>query len=138
MHGELEVAAPGSLRFVYVRPRYRVRAAPVPASRRSAEPAERRRSHAAILPAAILLGLGLWLGTVTLLVPAVFGLVLVAGSLALLGSRLNPLSVGFYLTTKPSGIAIGTVFLSGVALLAMAYVYYVRAWGPLLPRLPGL
>jgi hypothetical protein len=86
----------------------------------------------------VLLGLGLYLGTVTVLVPALLGLSLFFAGLSFLGSRLNPLSLGFYLTTKPSWSAIGVVFLVAVLLVAAAWEYLVHGWGPLVPVRLGL
>jgi hypothetical protein len=97
-----------------------------------------RRSHIAVVPAFILLGLGWFLAHYTIIFPAIFGFLLLSGALGLLGSRLNPLSTSFYLTTKPSWTAIGTVFLAGGILLWMTYEYYVHSWGPVVPHLPAL
>ncbi|MGA7862324.1 MAG: hypothetical protein WCB19_10820 [Thermoplasmata archaeon] len=96
-----------------------------------------QRSHIAIIPALILLAVGWYLARYSIIFPAVIGFFLLSGALGLLGSRLNPLSTAFYLTTKPSWTAIGAVFLTGAVLLWMTYEYYVHAWGPLIPRLPA-
>ncbi|MCI4350372.1 MAG: hypothetical protein L3K15_02515 [Thermoplasmata archaeon] len=94
---------------------------------------ERRRSHAAVPIAFVLLLLGAVLGHYTILVPFLLGLVLFGSGASFLSSRLNPLSTSFYLPTKPSWSAIGAVFLSGVVLLAVAYEYLIRGFGPLVP-----
>jgi hypothetical protein len=123
---------------VYVRPRYR---RTVPSGEpESASPAPEqvlRRSHIAVIPALILLAVGWYLARYSVLFPAVIGFVLLSGALGLLGSRLNPLSTAFYVTTKPSWTAIGAVSLAGAVLLWMTYEYYIHAWGPLIPRLPA-
>ncbi len=85
----------------------------------------------------ILLAVGWYLARYSIIFPAVIGFFLLSGALGLLGSRLNPLSAAFYLTTKPSWTAIGTVFLTGGVLLWMTYEYYIHSWGPLIPRIPA-
>jgi len=122
---------------VYVRPRYRrpVSSDTTTPTTPAAEEVQ-RRSHIAVIPALILLVIGWYLARYTVLFPALIGFFLLSGALGLLGSRLNPLSTAFYLTTKPSWTAIGTVFLAGSVLLWMTYEYYIHAWGPLLPHLP--
>lgn len=92
----------------------------------------------AVLPALILLAAGWYLARYSILFPAILGFLLLSAALGLLGSRLNPLSTAFYLTTKPSWTAIGTVFLAAAVLLWTTYEYYLHAWGPLVPRLPTL
>ena len=89
-----------------------------------ARPAE--RSHAAIPVAVVVVGLGLYLATYSLLIPALLGLLLFTSGLSLLSSRLNPLSPHFYLTKKPSWAAIGVVFLGALALVAEAYELWLR------------
>jgi len=124
---------------VYVRPRYR-RTVPSEGGESTPPPATEqieRRSHIAIIPAVILLAVGWYLARYSIIFPAIIGFFLLSGALGLLGSRLNPLSTAFYLTTKPSWTAIGTVFLTGAVLLWMTYEFYVHAWGPLIPRLPA-
>lgn len=124
---------------MYVRPRYRRSASsaagadPVPA------PVEQvhGRSHLAVIPALLLLGLGWYLARYSIIFPAVLGFFLLSGALGLLGSRVNPLSTGFYLTTKPSWTAIGTVFFAGSVLMWLTYEFYVHAWGPVIPHLPA-
>jgi hypothetical protein len=96
-----------------------------------------RRSHVAVVPALILLGVGWYLARFSILFPAIIGFVLLSGALGLLGSRMNPLSTAFYLTIKPSWTAIGTVFLTAMVLLAMTYEYYIHSWAPVLPHLPA-
>jgi len=97
-------------------------------------PAE--RSHAAIPIAVVVVIVGLYLGTYSLLIPAVLGLVLLVSGTSLTSSRLNPLSPHFYLTRKPSWAAIGVVFLGALALLAEAYALWVQ--GGLARLLPHL
>jgi hypothetical protein len=123
---------------VYVRPRYRrtessTESEPAPPVEQQAV----RRSHIAIIPALILLGVGWYLARYSVIFPALIGFVLLSGALGLLGSRVNPLSTAFYLTTKPSWTAIGAVFLTGAVLLWMTYEYYVHSWAPVFPRLPA-
>jgi hypothetical protein len=125
---------------VYVRPRYR---RPVASSTPESTPPPateqtHQRSHIAVIPALILLAVGWYLARYSIIFPAIIGFFLLSGALGLLGSRLNPLSTAFYLTTKPSWTAIGTVFLTGGVLLWMTYEYYIHAWGPLIPRIPAL
>ncbi len=103
--------------------RWEYRRPPAPEGR-EARPAE--RSHAAIPIAVAVVAVGLFFGTYSLLVPAVLGLVLLASGLAFLSSRINPLSVHFYLTRKPSWSAVGVVFLGGLLLLAEAYTLWVN------------
>jgi hypothetical protein len=97
----------------------------------AAEPV--RRSHAAAPFAVLLLFVGLLLGTVTVLVPALLGLFLFTSGLSFLSTRLNPFSIGFYLNKKPSWTAIGIIFLSGLLLWLVAYTYFVRGIAPLVP-----
>ncbi|MCI4352023.1 MAG: hypothetical protein L3K14_01350 [Thermoplasmata archaeon] len=124
---------------MYVRPRYRrsIGSAAPESTPPVAQPVQ-HRSHVAILPAILLLAVGWYLARYSVIFPAVIGFFLLSGALGLLGSRLNPLATSFYLTTKPSWTAIGTVFLTGGVLLWMTYEYYFHAGGPVLPRLPGL
>jgi hypothetical protein len=123
---------------VYVRPRYRrTVASGDPESTPPATEQIQQRSHIAVIPALILLAVGWYLARYSILFPAIIGFFLLSGALGLLGSRLNPLSTAFYLTTKPSWTAIGTVFLTGAVLLWMTYEYYVHSWGPVIPHLPA-
>jgi hypothetical protein len=92
------------------------------------------RSHAAMFVALALVAVGYLLTSWTLLVPALLAFALFSTGLTFLSARLNPLSIGFYLTTKPSWSAIGVVFLSGLALLYLAYEGWRHGWGPILPR----
>jgi hypothetical protein len=94
-----------------------------------------RRSHAAIPAALVVIGVGLYLGRYTVLLPALFGVALLFAGMSFLSTRLNPLSAHFYLPTKPSWSAIGVVFLGAVALLAGAYGMYLAKWAPLFPTL---
>ena len=94
----------------------------------------RRRSNAAMPFTVAFLFIGLLLGTYTIVVPALLGVFLLFTGLSFISSRLNPFSIGFYLTTKPSWPAIGLLFLSAVLLLSAAYGYYVSGVAPLLPK----
>ena len=96
---------------------------------------EAKRSHAAIPVALVLLVAGLYLSEYTILLPALLGVVLFFSGLSFLSTRLNPLSPHFYLTRKPSWLAIGVVFLSALALLASAFEFYVHHLAPIIPRL---
>jgi len=102
--------------------------------RRDADPATvRRRSHAAAPVAVAVVLVGLVLGTYSLLLLVLLGLMLLGAALSFLSTRLNPLSVGFYLPVKPSWTAIGVVALGGVVLLAAVYLYWVHGIGEIVP-----
>jgi hypothetical protein len=112
------------------------------AYRRSANPppnraaeTETKRSHAAIPVAIVLVLLGLYLSQFTVLLTALLGLVLFFSGTSFLSTRLNPLSPHFYLTRKPSWLAIGVVFLSALGLLAAAFELYGHGIAPIIPRL---
>lgn len=92
-----------------------------------------RRSNAAAPVAGVILLAGLVLGSYTILVPAFLGLFLISSSLSFLSTRINPLSIGFYLHTKPSWLTIGLLFLCGITLIAAAYGYYRSGFAPILP-----
>ena len=92
-----------------------------------------RRSHAPAALAVVVLLIGLVLGTWTVVLPALLGLFLFSSGISFLGTRLNPFSIGYYLTTKPSWSAIAVVFLSGFLLWVAAYAYYVHGLAPLIP-----
>ena len=97
-------------------------------------PAE--RSHAAIPIAVVVVGVGLYFGTYSILVPTVLGLVLLASASSFLSSRVNPLSAHFYLSRKPSWAAVGVVLLGALALLGEAYELWLRGGAArLLPHL---
>jgi len=96
---------------------------------------ESRRSNAAIPVAVVVVIVGLYLGTYSLLLTALFALVLLFSAGSLLSTRLNPLSPTFYLTRKPSFLAIGVVFLGSLILLAAAYYLWIHQMGPVLPHL---
>ena len=96
---------------------------------------EPRRSNAAIPVAVALVLIGLYLATFTVLLTALLGFVLLVSAGSLLSTRLNPLSATFYLTKKPSFLAIGVVLLGALILLGAAYVLWAHQMGPLLPRL---
>ncbi|MHB8352809.1 MAG: hypothetical protein ACYDFT_09030 [Thermoplasmata archaeon] len=108
---------------------------PVPARPRPPprDPPPRRRSHAAAFVAVVLVVLGVYLAAWSLLVPLLLALLLLSTGLTFLGTRLNPLSVGFYLTVKPSWSSIAILFLSGAFLLDVAFSYWKHGWGPILP-----
>ena len=102
--------------------------------RLEARPAE--RSNAAIPVAVVVVVVGLYLGTYSLLIPGLLGLVLLVSGTSFLSSRLNPLSVHFYLSRKPSWAAVAVVFLGAAALFGEAYELWLHG-GPLrlLPHL---
>jgi hypothetical protein len=95
---------------------------------------ENRRSNAAIPVAVALVLLGLWLGGYSILLTALLGLVLLVSSGSLLSTRLNPLSPTFYLTKKPSFLAIGVVFLGALVLFGGTYYLWVHHLGPVVPH----
>ena len=114
-------------RSVYHRPT-------TPPPNRAAE-TETKRSHAAIPVAVVLAALGLYLSQYTVLLTGLLGVVLLFSGLSFLSTRLNPLSPHFYLTRKPSWLAIGVVFLAALVLFAAAYELYVHGMAPVLPKL---
>ena len=91
-----------------------------------------RRSDAAIPVAVVLLLVGLVVAHYSLLIPALLGIGLFLTAGSFVSTRLNPLSIGFYLTVKPSWRAIGVVFLIALALLATAYYEWAHG-APLWP-----
>ena len=95
-----------------------------------------RRSHAAAYAALALLLLGWLLLSWTILIPILLAFFLLSAGVAFLGTRLNPLSVGFYLTTKPSWSAIAVVFLTGFALLAIVYTTWKQGTFHVVPTHP--
>jgi hypothetical protein len=107
-----------------------------PAARpnRAAE-TEPRRSNAAVPVAIGALILGLYLGQFSFLAPALLGFVLLVTGGSFLSTRLNPLSPHFYLTRKPSWLAVGVVFLGALLLLGDAYRLLVAGYGPVLTHL---
>lgn len=92
-----------------------------------------RRSNAAVPAAAVLLVVGLLVGPHSALVPALLGLGLLYVALTFVSSRLNPFSIGFYLTVKPAWTAILSVGLIGLLLVVLAYADVRRGLWPLLP-----
>ncbi|MGA8543198.1 MAG: hypothetical protein WB947_06665 [Thermoplasmata archaeon] len=96
---------------------------------------ENRRSNAAIPVAVVLVVLGLYLSRFSILVTVLLALVLLFSAGSLLSTRLNPLSPTFYLTRKPSFLAIGVVFLSSLILFGGAYYLWVHGMGHVLPGL---
>jgi hypothetical protein len=92
------------------------------------------RSHAPAYVAIGLVVVGWLLAPWSVIVPGLLTLTLFSAGAAFLGSRLNPLSLGFYLTTKPSWSAIGAVFLAALLLGAITYSYWVTGRGPVLPH----
>jgi hypothetical protein len=93
---------------------------------------ETRRSNAAIPVAVVVVIVGVVLGGYTFLAPAVFGFILLIAGGSFLSTRLNPLSPHFYLTRKPSWLAVGVVFLGALLLLWDAYALFVSRFGPVL------
>ena len=110
-------------------------ASPHPPPRRRVRPAvlESRRSNAAIPVAVTVVLLGLYLGAYSVLVTGLLGLILLVSAGSLLSTRLNPLSPTFYLTRKPSFLAIGIVFLGALVLFGGAYFLWTQHGGPLFP-----
>ncbi len=98
------------------------------------EELEVRRSNAAVPVAIVIVLAGLYLGTYALIVPALLGIVLLCSSGSLLATRLNPLSPTFYLTRKPSGLAIAVVFLGALILFAGTYELWLHQLGPVVPH----
>jgi len=105
-----------------------------PPPSRAAE-VESKRSNAAIPVALVLLVLGLYLSQYTVILTALIGGILFLSGLSFLSTRLNPLSPHFYLTRKPSWLAVGVVFLSALALLVATFELYVHGLAPIVPRL---
>jgi hypothetical protein len=91
------------------------------------------RSWAAVPAALALLVVGLLLGHVTALIPLLLGLGLLYVTVNFLSSRVNPLSIGFYLSVKPAWSAIGVVALVGLLLIAVGWTDLARGLWPLLP-----
>jgi hypothetical protein len=91
------------------------------------------RSNAAGYTAIVLVIVAVLLVHYTLLIPVLIGFVLLSAGVSLLGTRLNPLTPTFYLTTKPSWSSIGLVFLAGIGLWAFAYDYWRAGLAPLFP-----
>ena len=114
-------------RSVYHRPT-------TPPPSRAAE-VEQKRSHAAIPVAIVFVVLGLYLSQFTVLLTALLGVVLFFSGTSFLSTRLNPLSPNFYLTRKPSWLAIGVVFLSALGLFWSAYYLLVHHLAPIFPHL---
>jgi uncharacterized membrane protein len=96
---------------------------------------EPKRSNAAIPVAIVLVALGLYLSQFTLLLTALFGVVLFLVGTSFLSTRLNPLSAHFYLTRKPSWLAVGVVFLGALALFGGAYLLFAHHLAPVFPRI---
>jgi hypothetical protein len=105
-----------------------------PPPNRAAE-TETKRSNAAIPVALVFVALGLYLSQYTVLLTGLFGVVLFFSGTSFLSTRLNPLSPHFYLTRKPSWLAIGVVFLSALALFGATYWLFVHHLAPVFPRL---
>ena len=114
-------------------PRYRPRTVLRPPRRAAPNANERRRSHAAVPVAIALVILGLALGTYTVAAPVLLGLLMLGVAVSFLSSRINPLSVGFYLNVKPSWTAIGVVALGALVLFAAAWWYWTRDVASILP-----
>jgi hypothetical protein len=107
----------------------------LPPTRHRGPPPEARRSNAAIPVAIVLVGVGLYLSTYTLVGTAIIGLLLLGSAGSLLSTRLNPLSATFYLTRKPSFLAIGIVFLGALVLFGATYYLWMSQGGPILPHM---
>ncbi len=116
----------------------RAYAHPTPGRPNRAAELERTRSNAAIPVAVAVVAVGLYLGQYTVLLPALFGLVLFASGGSFLSTRLNPLSAHFYLPRKPSWLAIGVVFLGALGLFYGAYLMWLDRVGPVVPHVLGL
>ncbi len=99
------------------------------------EEASRRRSNAAVPVALVLVLVGLYLGSYSLLAPAALGAILLVSGGSFLSARLNPLSPHFYLTRKPSWLAVAVVFLGALALLWDAYRLLAGRFGSFVPGL---
>jgi hypothetical protein len=87
---------------------------------------ERKRSNAAIPVVVVLAAIGLYFGQYTIFAPGILGLVLVYTGFSFLSTRLNPLSAHFYLSKKPSWLAVGVVWLGAVVLLWDTYLLLTR------------
>jgi hypothetical protein len=118
---------------VATRPAYAPRTVLRPPRRAPEDATARRRSHAAAPVAILVVAIGLVLGTYSLLLSAFLGLLLLGVAVSFLSTRLNPLSVGFYLPVKPSWTAIGVVALGSVVLFAAAYLSWVHGVAPIVP-----
>ena len=110
-----------------------------PPRRAVAAPVVRTRSHAAIPVALAVVVVGLVAGSYSILAPALLGVLLLGVAVSFLSTRLNPLSVGFYLSVKPSWSAIGVVALGALVLFYAVWLYWTRELAPILPtHLPRL
>ncbi len=92
-----------------------------------------RSSNAAIPFAIVLFVIALYLGTITILAPALLGLFLLVTAVSFFSSRINPFSLGFYLTRKPSWAAVGTLLLAALGLFLITYLYWIHGIGPIFP-----
>jgi hypothetical protein len=118
---------------VATRPAYAPRTVVRPPRRAGEDATVRRRSHAAIPVAILVVIVGLVLGSYSLLLSAFLGLLLLGVALSFLSTRVNPLSVGFYLPVKPSWTAIGVVALGGLVLFAAVYLAWIHGVAPIVP-----
>jgi hypothetical protein len=118
---------------VATRPAYAPRTVLRPPRRAVASPTVRRRSNAAIPVALGVVVVGLVLSSYSLLLCAFLGVVLLGAALSFLSTRLNPLSVGFYLPVKPTWTAIGVVALGGLVLFAAVYLAWVHGTAMIVP-----
>jgi hypothetical protein len=105
-----------------------------PAARSNLGQPVARASHAAIPVVVVVVAVGIYLATYSILVPALLALALFASGFSFLSSRLNPLAITFYLNTKPSWTSIGVVFLGALGLAATTYFFYLQGWGPIVPH----
>jgi hypothetical protein len=99
------------------------------------DPGAPRRSNAAIPVALVVVGVGIYFARFSLIVPALFGLLLLYAGASFLSTRVNPLSSHFYLTTKPSWTSVLVVFVGSLALFGTTYALYLDHVAPLLPRI---
>jgi hypothetical protein len=91
------------------------------------------RSNAAGYTAIALVIVAVLLMHYTLLIPVLLGFLLLSAGVSLLGTRVNPLTPTFYLTTKPTWLSIAIVFLAGVGLFALAYHEWRIGGAPIWP-----
>ena len=107
---------------------------PEPGGPNRAATLENRRSNAAIPVVVVLVILGLYLGRYSFFAPAALGLALLYYGGSFLSTRLNPLSPNYYLTRKPSWLAVGVVFLGALGLCWYAYTLLVHQVGGVVPH----
>ena len=118
---------------VATRPGYAPRTVLRPPRRAVETAPARRRSHAAIPVALVVVAVGLVLASYSLVLAALLGVLLLGVAGSFLSARINPFSVGFYLTVKPSWTAIGVVALGAVVLFAAVYLAWIHGTGDVVP-----